>query len=313
MYYPFLRARQFELIALRELATHQLSQKFIRPIFEPVKGSTNNLKIANKIFNETNQTSYLILNPNVGELKDKGQDCINFYRSLGQTKFIPAFHFINNGDYIIKCIESNKIKNCLIVCQSEINSDDKGFRKLVERKEVSCISVESPDRNRSLNRYIKKLEKPYLRFDDFFEKQARNSNYLDISEHRFSEEHIYYKEEGFSGFSDYTVLSSEFVNGGSTPLAVVIHLTYLKDNNQIWIRHFTSSTNDSIANVQGKFAEAAEKAVKFCSDNGLENLAIKELEEYFDTSHYPGLGTVKKIAMKNHILVVNQFLSENNI
>jgi len=310
MYYPFLRARQFELIALRELAIHKLSQKFIRPIFEPVKASTNNLKIANKIFNETNQIAYLILNPKVGELEGKDQECFEFYRSLVVTKFIPAFHYLNNGDYIKTFIKANKIKNCLLVCESEINSEDADFRKLVERPEINCISVESPDRNRSLNRYLKELNKTYLRFDDLFERQVRNSNYLGISEHRFSEEHIYYSEEGFSGFSDYTVLSSEFSSGGSTPLAVVIHLTYLKENNQIWIRHFTSFTNDSIVNVQGKFAEAAEKAVDFCRQEGLDNLATQELIKYYENEHYPGLGTVKKIAIKNHILVVNQFLSE---
>jgi hypothetical protein len=57
-------------------------------------------------------------------------------------------------------------------------------------------------------------------------------------------------------------------------LAVVIHLTYLKENEQIWKRHFTSTTNDSQANVQGKFAEAAKKAVGFCKSEGLNNLAM---------------------------------------
>lgn len=310
MYYPFLRARQFELIALRELASRQLTQKFIRPIFEPVKASNNNLKIANKIFNATNQISYLILNPNVGELKGKSQESVQIYKSLGQTKFIPAFHYSNNGSFIVKCMKDNKITNCLLVCQNEINADDQDFKKLIENEKVNCISVELPDRNRTLNRYIKGLNKKYIRFDDLFAKQERNSDFLNIQEHRFSEEHIYFEEEKFSGFSDYTALPSEFSSSGSTPRAVVIHLTYLKENSQIWIRHFTSFTNDSIANVQGKFAEAAEKAVNFCRTEGLHNLAIQELEKYYDTEHYPGLGTIKKISIKNHILVVNQYLSE---
>ncbi len=119
---------------------------------------------------------------------------------------------------------------------------------------------------------------------------------------------FFFSEENFSGFSDYTVLPSEYVDGGSTPRAVVIHLTYLNAQNQIFIRHFTSETNDSIANVQGKFAEAAHKAVRFCRDNGLHNSAISELENYYDNQHYPGLGTVKKISIKNHLLVVSSFL-----
>jgi hypothetical protein len=82
----------------------------------------------------------------------------------------------------------------------------------------------------------------------------------------------------------------------------------MKENGQIWIRHFTSETNDSIANVQGKFAEAAKKAVEFCRANGISNSAITELENYYDQEHYPGLGVVKKIGIKNHLLVVQEYL-----
>jgi hypothetical protein len=131
---------------------------------------------------------------------------------------------------------------------------------------------------------------------------------LDIEGHRFSEEHLYFEDEGFIGFSDYTVLPSEYIDGGSTPRAVAIHLSYLNKENQIWIRHFTSETNDSVANVQGKFAEAAEKAVKYCKQNNIINSAITELSNYFDNEHYPGLGTVKKISIKNHLLLISHYL-----
>jgi hypothetical protein len=57
--------------------------------------------------------------------------------------------------------------------------------------------------------------------------------------------HPNFNDERFDGFSDYTVIPSEYNETGSMPRAVVIHLTYLKENEQIWIRHFTSTTNDS--------------------------------------------------------------------
>ena len=145
----------------------------------------------------------------------------------------------------------------------------------------------------------------------FFERQPRNSNFLEIGSRQFSEEHSYFNQDGYHGFSDYTSLPSEFFDGGSTPRAVVIHLTYMNDQNQIWIRHFTSKTNDTIANIQGKFGEAAEKAVNYCRAKGLINSAIQELVDYFDNAHYPGLGTVKKLSIKNHLLVISEFLRKN--
>jgi len=308
MYYPFLRARQFELIALRELATEEATQGVIIPVLEPVKETHNNLTLAHKVFQDKNQNAYLIVNPTIGELAGDSSFYLEYLNELENSKFIPAFHYRNNSEFINQSIESFGLSNCMIICQNDVNPDDSEFKQLVAKAEVSSINVNDPNRNRTLHRFIKGLNKNYIRLDDLFEKQARNSDYLEIQEHRFSEEHIYYIEDGFNGFSDYTVLPSEYIDGGSTPRAVVIHLTYLNGENQIWIRHFTSETNDSISNVQGKFAEAAAKAVAYCRQRDLNNSAITELVSYYDNEHYPGLGTVKKISIKNHLLVISQFL-----
>lgn len=308
MYYPFLRARQFELIALRELATEGATQGVIIPILEPVKETHNNLNLAHKVFQEKGQNAYLVVNPKFGELAGDSQFYIEYLAALNYEVFLPAFHYRNNAEYINQSIEQFGLTNCMLICENDIEGDDTNFKSIAELDAISLITVNDPGRNRSLNRYIRGLQKGFIRLDDLFEKKDRNSDFLDVTEHRFSEEHIHYSTEGFEGFSDYTVLPSEYVEGGSTPRAVVIHLTYLNIQNEIWIRHFTSETNDSIANVQGKFAEAAAKAVNYCRQNGLSNSAISELETYFETEHYPGLGTVKKLSIKNHLLVLSNFL-----
>ena len=308
MYYPFLRARQFELIALRELATEGATQGVIIPILEPVKETHNNLNLAHKVFQEKGQNAYLVVNPKFGELAGDSQFYIEYLAALNYEVFLPAFHYRNNAEYINQSIEQFGLTNCMLICENDIEGDDTNFKSIAELDAISLITVNDPGRNRSLNRYIRGLQKGFIRLDDLFEKKDRNSDFLDVTEHRLSEEHIHYSTEGFEGFSDYTVLPSEYVEGGSTPRAVVIHLTYLNIQNEIWIRHFTSETNDSIANVQGKFAEAAAKAVNYCRQNGLSNSAISELETYFETEHYPGLGTVKKLSIKNHLLVLSNFL-----
>jgi len=310
MYYPYLRARQFELIALRELASEDATQGCIIPILEPVKETHNNLTLAHKVFLEKGQTAYLIVNPTIGELAGDRHFYIEYLTTLEGRKFLPAFHYKNNAAFINQSIKQFELTDCMIICQHDISDDDEAFYQLVQKNTVSIINVSEPNRNRVLHRFLKGLKKTYIRLDDLFDRQARNSDYLGIEGHRFSEEHLYFRDEGFSGFSDYTVLPSEYIDGGSTPRAVVIHLTYLNEQKQIWIRHFTSETNDSVSNVQGKFAEAAAKAVNYCIENGLSNSAIVELRSYFDNEHYPGLGTVKKISIKNHLLVLSQFLKD---
>lgn len=308
MYYPFLRARQFELIALRELATEEATQGVIVPILEPVKETHNNLTLAHKVFLERGQTAYLIVNPAIGELAGDSHFYMEYLATLDGQTFLPAFHYKNNAEFITQSIAQFGLTNCMIIGQNDISTEDLEFSQLVEQDTITIINVNDPNRNRSLHRFLRGLNKTYIRLDDLFEKQSRNSDYLNIEVHRFSEEHLYFQDEGFSGFSDYTVLPSEYIDGGSTPRAVVIHLTYLNGQNQIWIRHFTSETNDSIANVQGKFAEAAAKAVNYCRQDGLTNSAITELESYYDNEHYPGLGIVKKLSIKNHLLVLSQYL-----
>lgn len=309
MYYPILRARQFELIALRELAENKKTQKFVTPILEPVRTSFNGLNIAHKILKQHKQFAYLIVNPEVGET-GYGVSYLEYLKKLGDDRvYLPAFRY---DPEIQDNIQQYNLNDCLLICDDDIDDEDTNFKELAKQGEVSKFGIYGTNRNRSLVRYLKSLQKPCIRIDDLFKKEQRNSDYLEIDAHKFSEEHLYFNDEGFNGFSDYTIIPSEYNETGSMPRAVVIHLTYLKENEQIWIRHFTSTTNDSQANVQGKFAEAAKKAVDFCKSEGLNNLAIRELTDIFNKHHYPGLGVNKKIAIKNHILVVAKYLGSKS-
>ena len=304
-----MRARQFELISLRELVLEKALSKVI-PILEPVKETFNNLNLAHKVFQENDFYSYLIVNPLCGEKSGDTDHYLDYLEELDALKFKHAFHFNDNLKYIEESIERFNIQDCMLICLDKF-SDEEAFRSLCQNPVVTHIVLLEPHKNRTLDRFIKSLNKFYIRLDDVFEKQTKNADFLDITAHKFTEEHLYFLEDNYQGFSDYTVLSSEFIDGGSTPRAVVIHLTYLNEDfeNQIWIRHFTSVSNDSIANVQGKFAEAAQKAIEFCNALPLNNSAVDELRKYYEESRYPGLGVVKKVSMKNHLLIVNNFLN----
>ena len=306
MYFPYLRARLFELITLRELVNENKLQN-ITPVLEPVKDSFNNLNLAHKAFQEKDFNAYLILNPFNGKSRGDSDVFLTYFSELDNNRFLPAFHYSDNADYIITSIEKYNLKDCLIICLDNF-TDEERLKDLCKNDNVSKIMLLEPHKYRSLDRSIKALGKFYIRLDDVFEKQEKNADFLDIQAHKFSEEHLYYSQDGYQGFADYTVLPSKFTDGGSTPRAVVIHLTYIYSDDAIWIRHFTATDNDSIANVQGKFAQAAYKAVLFCNELPLDNSAINELKTFLAEARYPGLGTVKKISIKNHLLVISDYL-----
>jgi len=309
MYYPFLRARQFELISIRELVADGTLQGSIIPVLEPVKEEFGNLNIAHDIFQNFGYNCFLIVNPQVGQTTADSTFFLDYISHLDNCRFHPAFIYTDNEDFIQQAIGNYGLENCMIIGLDSF-SNDIGFKQCCAIPVVTEIMLLDPGKYRGLDRHIKTLGKNYIRLDDVFEKQAKNADFLEIPGHKFSEEHLYYREENYQGFSDFTTLPSLYVEGGSTPRAVVIHLTYEneEDGNTIWIRHFTSESNDSIANVQGKFAQAAQKAIDFCDSEGINNVAIEELRKYLTEGRYPGLGTVKKISIKNHLIVVDSYL-----
>lgn len=310
MYYPYLRARQFELLALRELANTPGIGDYICPVLEPVKATTNNLQLANEKFLQFNLKPYLILNPAVGDTAGDTNFYIKFLNELDETSFRPALLYRDNYDFIVKVIQKFAYDDILIIAFEDFVNEE-GIKNLLKLEKISTVMLLNPSRNRRLDKHIKKSDKKYIRLDDLFETQAKNADYLNIDAHKFSEEHIYYKDDSFDGYSDFTLLPMLYDDSGFLPWAIVIHWSYLnKDQeNEIWVRHFTSETNYSPANIQGKFQEAAEKACNFLATNdAYNNIAALELKGYYNKSRYPGLGTIKKLSIMNHILINLKYL-----
>ncbi|MDR3704300.1 MAG: sce7725 family protein [Paludibacteraceae bacterium] len=307
MYYPFLRGKQFELLALREFSEIYSDNCKIFPIIEPVSDSFNSLKIACKKFNDNKFNYAIVLNPQVGGKKGKIKDIESELEEyLHQDNCYVAF-IISNDLTITKVLEHIKSKsynNVLIICDRSVDSSSSVLDELFSLDCVKKVLID--DNNRNLKRKLKLKE--VIRFDDKFKPQNKNADYLAIPEEKFTEEHSYYSDENFSGFADYTVLASEYTEGGMLPYAVAIHLTYKKNDTEIWIRHFVSDTNDDRSNIQGKFSEAAGKAVSFFRAIPYTNSAIDELNNYYDNGQYPGLGVLKKISIKSHLELVNSLL-----
>ena len=144
-----------------------------------------------------------------------------------------------------------------------------------------------------------------VELDDYFKSQERNADYLSVGESDFTEEHLYYEQEGFVGFSDFLTIGADYSESGFMPWAVAIHLSYNNiNNNHIKIKHFTSDSNDGTDDVAGKFAEALDKLIKWCDETKYDSVAIPLFREYHRTGHFPGLGMLKKLSLINHIDLV---------
>lgn len=302
MYYPYLRGKQFELIALREFAQEHEDCKKIIPIVEPVRLSCDGLVKTVGVYSQKQLPIAVVLNPTLGDFEHGSQRC-NIKEALGDLSYIPAFIWSKHTDDISEFIQKNSLNNIMLIFLHGVDSDDDKVVDLLSNSKIShIVGLE----NRSLKRKAHNAGKQVIVLKDCFNKRASNKNYKDAEDELYSADHAFYAEDGFDGFSDYCVLPKDFTEGGVQPKYVAIHLTYKKNEEEVWVHHFVSDMDVS-GNIQGKFAEAARKVDSFY-DGRSRTETVKALLEYYTEGKYPGLGMLKKYSITNHLELMSTLL-----
>lgn len=256
MYFPYLRGRQYELLALKELATKKLITSSVIPVIEPIKiiPALNNSLAA---FSNSCLPVGLILNPNVGDLAD-GADTINLLLDnycLKQEQIIPSLIVNESTQIALDRLHERRIENDSIL--TFLGSRDyidvyKGLFDISYPRFTLCPYEKSIRRNVKQHRVI---------FENRFKKRNRNVDYLKQEDEIFSDDHLGYKEENDIGFGDYSIVGEEYNEAGFAPYAVAIHIVYFAKDATLRIRHFVSESNDDISDVAGKFYEAFQSCM----------------------------------------------------
>ena len=113
------------------------------------------------------------------------------------------------------------------------------------------------------------------------------------------------KKKGLKVFRTIFLLERNIRKQGFLPYAVAIHLSYAEaQTNRIKVKHFVSDSNDDTSDIAGKFAEALDKLIAWCDQTGYDSIAISEFRRFHENGHFPGLGTLKKLSLMNHIDLV---------
>lgn len=303
MYFPFLRGRQFELLALRELLENDLIGDNIIPIIEPVRLSSSLLKTV-ELFNKKNHQLVFVQNPSVGaypvsmEGEKPNPLCENLEIALDKDNVIKAYIFQDNNEIVV-----TDMQNSIAI----IDSVDDISSYLEACKNEKPLYTIIPDR-RSIKRNVKG-EKIIL--EDSFIKQKRNVDYKNNTDEFFSDWHREYIEEGYSGFSDYSIVGSEYSESGFAPIAVAIHIVYLSSDDDLRVHHFVSEHNINNRDIAGKFGEAVSELKYWCIENKIqETRGLKAFYDYCDKGRFPGLGVVKKCSIMHHLELMSKRLGE---
>lgn len=315
MYFPFLRGKQYELLALREFSKDIKGSNTISPIIEPVRKEKKGIETAllQLISNRVNFS--LITNPTVGEI-ESAAFILNLIENndalLRYKNFQIGIHVFSEMQVsgIFKLIEEKGLSKIpLALIHNDIIANE-AFIKASLNKGVVKFNILNETRIRA-KRYKRHFDQNSLVIlENPFISKEKNADYLAQEDEFFSDEYLIFLDEGYIGFSDFLTIGEDYSEAGFLPRAVAIHITYLADDESIRIRHFVSDSNDDVADTPGKFAEALQKLIEaipeLCANH--KTKAIEEFEKYYADGHYPGLGSIKKLSILNHLQLMNHLL-----
>lgn len=306
MYYPILRGRQNELLAIKELLNESLLSPKIIPIVEPVKLSPT---LVNTLlsFSDVSRDIVMIDNPEVGSFKVDSKNPKNaqylekLEKILGEGKISFGFYIDKNTSDNMKSFYNKGVqeKNIISLCK---NPDTvKFYEEIISKKtEIRTVVPYAPAFRRIRNNRIL--------LDDKFNKKTRNQDYISDPDEFFSDDHLFFGDDGYIGFSDYSIIGSEYSESGFAPHAVAIHIVYFDENMELRVRHFVSEDNDDISDPARKFYQAVKQLVDWNKAQGLDTLAIKKFEKICEEQSYPGLGVVKKLSLMHHLELIGSYL-----
>lgn len=314
MYYPYFRGKQNELIVIREQA-ELISDHVFVPIIEPVKQNLNGLMRTLDALTEFGAAAILIVNPKHGDFRRRNDQIIhllnNRYNDYPDIR--PGLLMDANSELVqFSGLRSQFVNRPIALVHKGFNEAGVLARSIRADAEIDTSIFINSD---LLYRRHFNFQPTRVLVRDGYIKRVRNSDHPDVEE--FSTLHLTFTEEGATNFGDFLIVGDEFSETGGPAYTVAIHLTYIDPENddRMYIRHFKSDRQDTPTDPGGKFLEALAKLMAHLAEPGClieETEAIDEFRSLYARRHFPGLGTVKKLAMKHHVETLALFFDEQH-
>lgn len=312
LYFPYLYARQSEMLALRSLRGNYPLRDTVIPILEPVNRAHAPLQRLLNDFGEADDNLIVVTNPYQHEFHGRGLD--GWIEPIEAA--IEAHDSLIPGLLCSQATTAEQISDFLAqyrdrdVALLYLNARllDAQVQRLAERANIR-FHINLHERMSAAHRAMLPREKVVDVRDDF-QRKARNADYVGIE--FFTDRHLNYQQVAV-GFGDYTILGATFEAGGGPAAAVAIHGTFKERGGDVWVEHFVSDDVElNVGTVGEKFLQAAGKLVararqfprKFGNDQALQDYA-----DDVAAQHYPGLGKSKERQIYHHVALMHQLLT----
>jgi hypothetical protein len=306
MYFPVIRGKQFDVLALKHVVADLVKADNVRPIVEPVRDQWNNLTAIVR----AGLPLALIVNPQDGNYSPMRQG--------GSPDPIPAS---GNALYAEPTVTST-----LIITQSTVNAEVAAFVSSTPHRRAFLVDsvprLRNPD---PIATAVAAMPQWYaihhsavppssqiaanVDVQDHFNRADTNVNYP--FDEFYTDRHItILRDAKFEHFGDYLVQGEDYNDaGGGRARNVALHHVYMNGPKQseLRVRHYVSAQHPDIATM---WHDALSQLVA-----DLPNLAAlsplnetKTCDEYralLASAGYPGLGKMKEYAFRHQLLLMS--------
>lgn len=297
MYYPYLRGKQFDLLALKEALSRGLLSNKIHPVIEPVRDSAT-LKNVIELFQKKHHPIAVIQNPQVGQFKLFDQH-VHSWTVKEHSSVVSA-----------QILTPENLNDVLDSPPTFLIFDGQHYPKDAEVWK-QLAGVDSKFLIPDASRFRIWLPENKIVIRDSFQTRKHVESYADKTDDFFSDDYLFFHEDGYSGFSDFTIEGSRYFDKGFPSRALAIHLTYIDAYSNIRVKHFVSDSNDSAKDQALKFLEAGDKMKKWIMRHHHQLLITSgmiELLALYQQQKFPGLGVLKKWSLMHHLELISQLL-----
>jgi len=301
IYYPYLRGRMYDLMALKELVENQQLSSKIIPIIEPVRDSKE-LQQTVATFIKYRQPFSVVANPQVSVY------------GLNDTKLYPLPDLTNLGFFhpsaILAADFSSDFVKTVDNQQSLLIAKDYPLLKAYQDSEILQVvdKILIPD----VARMHELIKDKAVSLTDPLTFVRHVEDYAELEDEFFEPANWYRQVDGYQGFGDYSMVGHVYFDKGMPSRAIALHLIYVTSDGTLRIHHFVSDSNQHMSGQKDKFFEALHKMVKWCDENmhGINvTPALQKFLTYAQQEKFPGLGTVKKLSLEHHFQLMNRLLN----
>jgi len=303
IYYPYLRGRMYDLLALKSLSeNNQLGQNIV-PIIEPVRDSKE-LQQTVQIFIDQKQPFGVIANPQVSLYGLNGESKLYPLPKLSELPFYYPSAILA-PDFSSDFLKISGNQKSLLIAKNYPLLQAYANTKLL--KKVSGVLIPEEARLHQLagDKAIS-LTDPLA----FVEHVA---DYTDLDDEYFEPASWWNQVDNYHGFGDYSMVGSHYFDKGMPSRAISMHIIYVTTDGSLRIHHFVSDSNETMGGQKNKFFEALQKLCDWVPENlhGLNMTpALQELMAYQAQDKFPGLGNVKKLSLMHHFQLMHRLLEQ---